>query len=365
MKNILVVAPALRTSGGTTIYKQFLNHLSEQIGENKYLVVKDESMPEVPINGVQYVNVNTASHLKRVIFDFYGCKKLINEIGFVPDKVISLQNTGVNCLKKKDQCVYYHSPVALFPYKWSVFDKEERNMLMYKYIYPIFVRLSTTKTTRFIVQTQYIKNAFVDYYNVDPERVSILFPDISLVPIDNVNKIEFASDECHFVYPATPKLFKKHETIVHSLNQLREKNPDLVKRIRIHFTLTKESLPHLHRLIQGYHFEDNFIFEGVLPIAKLNELYNSSDGLLFPSVVETLGLPLVEAASFGIPVLVSDAGYSHAVISAYDGATFIPPFDYDIWAANIEAVCKSKPRYNPYQIGTRSSWIDFFNIIHS
>lgn len=365
VKNILVVAPALRTSGGTTIYKQFLNHLAEKIGNNNYLVIKDETMPEIVIEGVRYVNVNTVSHIKRVLFDFYGCKKLIKMIGFNPDLVVSLQNTGVFCLKNIKQCVYYHSPVALFPYKWSLFDKEERNMLMYKYIYPIFVRLSTTRTTRFVVQTQYIKDAFVDYYKTNPENVSILFPDISLVPIDDVKVIEFPLEEFHFVYPATPKLFKKHETIVYALTKLREKAPEILRKIKIHFTLEKDSLPHLISLIHKSELEENFIFEGVLPLSKLNELYKSSIGLLFPSVVETLGLPLVEAASFGIPVLVSDAGYSHAVISKYEGATFIPPFEYEKWANMILSVCEKKPRYSQYNIEGNSSWIDFFNIIQS
>lgn len=365
MKKILVVASALRTSGGTTIYKQFIYHLSELIGDNQYLIIKDASMPETLINGVQYIDVDTASHINRVKFDFGGCKKLIDKLGFKPDKVVSLQNTGVYCLKDIDQCVYYHSPVALFPYKWSIFDKEERNMLMYKYIYPVFVRLSTTKTTRFVVQTQFIKDAFVDYYKTTPENVSILFPDISLTPIDDVKGTTFDPQEVHFVYPATPKLFKKHETIVYSLNRLKEKNPDLVKTIKVHFTLKEDSLPNLTKLIKKYRLENNFIFEGVLPISKLNELYKGSDCLLFPSVVETLGLPLVEAASFGIPVLASDAGYSHSVISKYEGATFISPFDYGEWADNIENICNSRPHFKPYTIEGNSSWVDFFNIVQS
>ena len=366
MKNIIVVASALRTSGGATIYKQFLNYLQDLKNDNCFfLVVKDSSMLEIKMEGVKFVNVDTSSHFKRVLFDFFGCKRIITNMGIQPDIVVSLQNTGVLCLKNHKQVVYYHNPIALSSYKWSFFNKEERNMLMYKYIYPKFVKLSTSKSTRFVVQTQYIKDVFVDYYKVNPESVTVLFPDISLVSIENVKPISFNHQEVHFVFPATPRLFKKHDTIVRSLSILKEKNPDLVKNIKIHFTLSKEALPKLHALIHKFELDENFIFEGVLPITKLNELYKSSNCLLFPSVVETLGLPLVEAASFGLPVLVSDEEYSHAVISKYDGATFIPPFDYGKWAELIEDVCTKRPHFNPYRILGNSSWIDFFNIIQS
>lgn len=268
-------------------------------------------------------------------------------------------------MKHIPQVVYYHNPVALFSYKWNFFDKEERDMLMYKYIYPIFVRLSTTRTTRFVVQTQFIRDEFIRYYKADPRNVTILFPDIALVPIDHVGKISFNKDEVHFVYPATKKHFKKHETIVYALCKIREKMPSLIDRIKIHFTLTEDSLPKLTKLIRRCNLSDNFIFEGVLPISKLNELYNSCNGLLFPSVIETLGLPLVEAASFGIPVLVSDLGYSRAVISKYEGATFIASFDYEQWANEIISVIEKQPHFRKYEISGNSSWVDFLNLVHS
>ena len=42
-------------------------------------------------------------------------------------------------------------------------------------------------------------------------------------------------------------------------------------------------------------------------------MYKAADGLLFPSTIETIGLPLLEAATFGLPVLANELEYVNYV----------------------------------------------------
>lgn len=44
---------------------------------------------------------------------------------------------------------------------------------------------------------------------------------------------------------------------------------------------------------------------------------------LFPSKLETFGLPLVEAASIGNPILVLNKPYAHNVLESCDGAKYL------------------------------------------
>jgi glycosyltransferase involved in cell wall biosynthesis len=52
------------------------------------------------------------------------------------------------------------------------------------------------------------------------------------------------------------------------------------------------------------------------------ELYAQSNCLLFPSRIETWGLPMSEAKSYGMPIIAADLPYAHEAIGSYDRVRF-------------------------------------------
>jgi len=65
----------------------------------------------------------------------------------------------------------------------------------------------------------------------------------------------------------------------------------------------------------------------------LNTLYNASDLLLFPSLEEGFGYPLVEAMKTGLPAVVSDIDVFHEICA--DAAVYVDPTDVDSITAGI------------------------------
>ena len=53
---------------------------------------------------------------------------------------------------------------------------------------------------------------------------------------------------------------------------------------------------------------------GELDHSEVQDLYNRSSVLVYPSLVESLGLPLLEAAASGISIIASDLDYVHDII---------------------------------------------------
>ena len=53
---------------------------------------------------------------------------------------------------------------------------------------------------------------------------------------------------------------------------------------------------------------------GTLPHDEVTRLYSSSSALVFPSLTESFGLPLIEAANLGLPVLAPELDYVRDVI---------------------------------------------------
>ena len=64
---------------------------------------------------------------------------------------------------------------------------------------------------------------------------------------------------------------------------------------------------------------------GRLPYEAVLVKYNSST-LIFPSYIETVGFPMLEARAMGSIVLASDCPFSKEVLKDYENAYFFDPF---------------------------------------
>lgn len=68
------------------------------------------------------------------------------------------------------------------------------------------------------------------------------------------------------------------------------------------------------------HFKETCDFVGHVPKEQMTEIYQVADVLVFPSLADGFGLSVIEALSFGVPVICSEnAGASDLVIDGYNG----------------------------------------------
>ena len=74
----------------------------------------------------------------------------------------------------------------------------------------------------------------------------------------------------------------------------------------------------INGLIKKNNVEDIIKLVGKIPYGRVLEYYKSSDLMIFPSKLETLGLPLMEAKHFNLNILVIDLPYSREVIGNYE-----------------------------------------------
>ncbi|MGL3606261.1 glycosyltransferase family 4 protein [Rhizobium sp. G187] len=81
----------------------------------------------------------------------------------------------------------------------------------------------------------------------------------------------------------------------------------------------------LSALISHHGIQDRVVLTGFVSDAELAQLYASADFLLMPSLYEGFGFPIIEAQSFGVPVITSNRSSMPEV--AGDGAVFVNPDD--------------------------------------
>ncbi len=89
----------------------------------------------------------------------------------------------------------------------------------------------------------------------------------------------------------------------------------------------------------GSSLEDSLNFEGVND-NRLNEIYNACDVLLFPSLYEGFGLPIVEAFASGLPVVTSDLPTIREV--AGNAAVLVDPMDTDSILKGIKVAIENE-----------------------
>lgn len=89
--------------------------------------------------------------------------------------------------------------------------------------------------------------------------------------------------------------------------------------------------------------------------AELGHGYDSATALLFPSIYEGYGLPVVEAARMGLGSICSDIPVLHEV--GGEGAIYVPPDDAVAWAATIADVAAGRRIADPAHTSALS-WDD-------
>lgn len=82
---------------------------------------------------------------------------------------------------------------------------------------------------------------------------------------------------------------------------------------------------------------------GVIPPARMAEVYRDADLLLFPTRYESFGLVVIEAMAAGLPVIVSDAVPAGIVIDGRNGAV-IAGYDPARYAAALRRLADSGSR---------------------
>ena len=348
MKNYIIVnATALESGGGLSILQQFIENIPSD-NRNWLIFVS----PEVSLQSPQF-NVfiepihGVKSLVKRLYWDTFGLKKWLKRHEIDPVASVSLQNTGFNVGKNVPSYIYYHQSIPFSPFSWSPFKKQERTFWFYKNIYPLFVKLFLKKDSKVFVQLDFIKDGFVKRFKHPKELIGVYNPSVSIKK--SSVKIESKSKgTIKLFYPAMPHFYKNHRVIEEAL-----KGTDFSGEVLL--TIEPDNQINDDKCIK---------YIGIQSYERVCELYHSCDALLFPSYIETFGLPLLEAALTGMPIIASDLPYAREALNGYEGATFVQYNDPLAWAKAIEKIEKGR-RYRPIDISSRPGWKELFERILS
>lgn len=333
---ILVCDVAAQDGGSLQVLKHFHADACRRQDVQWIFLTSCVSLEEKPHLRVLSFSWIKHSWLHRLWFDHVKQPALLRRLK--PDLVISLQNMplwGCRCR----QFVYLHQSLQFCPKRFSFFRKEERSLAVRQRLIGWLIRSRMPRADHIFVQTQWIREATALWLGRKRENITVV-----PVTVDEVPEAIYAPQrESVFFYPARAEQYKNHALILEACRELAKQN---ITGYKVIFTLTAEDGPYAERLARsavGLPVE----FIGTVPHEKIWAHYTHSV-LLFPSYLETCGLPLLEAKAVGGRILASDMPFSREALDGYPNAGFFPQDDPICLARQMKELLEGKP-YTPVE----------------
>lgn len=270
--------------------------------------------------------------LRRLFWETFLAKKVIPNS--TSCSVLSLQNTLPAVGKKVRTIAYLHTTLG-FEKTTEVPILHWREVLK-KYFYATAVRAHLTTKTILIVQTEWMKALAGPILKIPKDRMFVATPTVKKMS----GAIRPPSTPTFF-YPAQFYHHKNHQMILQALRCILQTSPTI--KMKFIFTIDSFVLSKLKKQYPDVFFSKCIVIENCeyLSHEEVVQAYLKSSALIFPSMLETFGLPLIEARQLGLPILCSDLPYAREALENYPRVAFFNPYQP---AAVAESLLQDLPR---------------------
>ncbi len=307
---ITIEASNINVGGSLNLLKDLAEYVNKHNVSTIVYVSYDEvykQMNSLNLNCVELVKTNLFSTLLRYM------KKRRNVLFFCSlPPFVSNDNSYV----------YFHAEYyadALFEGGGALTCYERIKKIAYYFILFFFNK----NCSAFFCQTERIREKLNRTYGIEAE-VRPFFKRI------NIDYSLFGCDKKYdFIYPALCSKHKNHINLLRAVKSAR-RNANFNILLTIPNT-AKDILELVDDINNSY--PETIVNIGVVNQSVIRDCYCKSKYLIFPSLMESLGLPLLEAVDFNLIVLAADREY---VFSAIDNPVVFDPESVDSIASCMQ-----------------------------
>lgn len=333
IKERIVVSAVNFTEGGPlTILTDCLLHLNEFLVNEYdiYAVVHDRNLfPQ--IDNVQFISYRKvkSSWFRRLYFEYFFCKKL--SAGINPCLWFSLHDMTPNVTAKR-RAVYCHNP-SPFARKSFKDLKLAPGFFLFTLFYKYLYRINLHHNDFIVVQQEWIRNEFSRLFKVDKKKIIVAKP----------GEKEFFADKplmkggevVRFIFPTYPRSFKNIEIIGKAVKILNEWG---LKNYEVIVTINGTENAYAKAIVNEFGSLKPILFIGGISREAIDELYAKVDCLIFPSKLETWGLPITEFKSFNKTIFLADLPYAKEALGYYEYAKFFDPDNAQELASHMKSL---------------------------
>lgn len=283
---------------------------------------------ELPENSEIYIYKGSHSPLERYWFERVTLPRVVKN--YNPDVIFGAANIGIS-KAHVPQAVLIRMPYLLYDKKY--YPDIPLKLQLRVAALRAQVKNSLPTTELVLAQTPVVRQRFAEKFNYPEDQIKILrfATPAEIKPITGIKPpaIFDKSSGNFYVLLLTRYLIHRNPSILIPLckqhgNQIRE------RKIKFITTVEREDN---HRVgaflknISKYHLEDLIINVGSLSRQEVLKYFVHSDVLCFPTTLETLGIPFLEAMTMGLPIITTDIDFAHYMCG--EAAVFYNPWEIE------------------------------------
>lgn len=319
-KTIVVSAVSLRKGGTLTILRDCLCYLSTLAAKHDYRViaiVHKRGLADYP--GIEYIEMPDIlkGWCRRLWCEYVTMHRLSKRLAPVY-LWMSLHDTTPRVLAER-QAVYCQTSFPFYRCGWRDLQFDYK-IVLFSLFTRFAYRINVHRNTCLIVQQEWLRAGFSRMLGVKKERFIVAPPERKRATV----AVEAPKLPCFtFLYASTPDCHKNFELLCAAASLLEE---EMGKgEFKVILTISGTENRYAGWLYKKYEKVDSIEFFGFMSKERLSGYYNAADCLVFPSKIETWGLPVSEFMPTGKPMLLADLPYAHETAAGSRQTAFFDP----------------------------------------
>lgn len=214
------------------------------------------------------------------------------------------------------QVVYCHNPAPFYRIGFREATLDPR-FLMFNKFYALLYWIRIRRNAFIVVQQEWLREEFERRFG--KVHVVVAYP-IARETVRRVKSVR-CQKTCVFFYPALPRVFKNFETLCEAARVLSLRK---LFDFEVRLTIDGDENRYARWLRSQFGSVPEIKFIGRLTKDEMALQYREAAAVVFPSKLETWGLPISEGKAFGKALLLADLPYAREAVGNYDLAGFFP-----------------------------------------
>jgi glycosyltransferase involved in cell wall biosynthesis len=219
------------------------------------------------------------------------------------------------------------SPFVFTLHDLNHIDRPENSSPLKRLYYATVLRRACSRAARILTVSEFSRRRIIGWSGVPPEKVFNVGCGVD--PEFHPGVDSYGLSFPYLVCVSNRKLHKNEFRVVEAFARAQ-----IAAEIRLVFT--GKPTAELTAFIERCKVTPRVHFEGMVPDVILPSLYRSAEALVFPSLYEGFGLPVLEAMACGTPVVTANTSALPEV--AGDAALLVDPTSVEQIAGAIERI---------------------------
>jgi len=219
---------------------------------------------------------------------------------------------------------------------------------------------------KFIAVSNLTRDIFLQEYNIDPQRVTVIHPGVDLkdyattdkktIRADIRKEYGFSSEDTIILFASMNFEIKGLDAIMLALARLKAKQRGFKLLVA-----GKGNVKKYTQMAREANIAEDVVFTGMLIKEKLIRLYLASDMYMMLSKFDTFGMVVLEAMAAGLPVIISNnVGAKDIVEEGENGFLISDTSDADYIASKIGLLLNENIRSSmarkAFGTATQNTW---------